>query len=159
HKVLVVLADLEGEDRQVRRAVVEPGSGRAERLAVARAALTRCLDESGVAPSRLRAIGAGTPGVVQDGVVPLCTVLPDRDDLAAVFAAARSGDARATAAVADFTDDLATGTAALLLAVDPAVVVVGGGLSRAGDLIVGGLRERLAALRPPPPEIRISALG
>lgn len=253
HKVLVVLADLEGEARQVRRAVVEPEWGRAERLAVARTTLTRCLDESGVAPSRLRAIGVGSPGVVRNGVVTLCTVLPDwadldlgralaadlpvpvvaendanlatiaehwrgaardvrdavcvlagnrvaagvliggrlhrghrggagelgllralrwegapdrllaacpdRDDLAAVFAAARSGDARATAAVADFTDDLATGTAALLLAVDPAVVVVGGGLSRAGDLIVGGLRERLAALCPPPPEIRISALG
>ncbi|WP_345429485.1 ROK family protein [Actinoallomurus vinaceus] len=253
HKVLVILANLEGEVREVRRSTVDPDLGRPERLAVARTALARCLDDSGVAPSRLRAIGAGTPGVVHDGAVTLCTVLPDwtgldlgralmtespvpvvvendanlatiaehwrgaaqdvRDavcvlagnrvaagvliggrlhrghrggagelgllpalrweeapdrllaacpgtgDLAAVFAAARSGDARATAAVDGFTDDLATGTAALLLAVDPAVVVVGGGLSRAGDLIAGGLRERLAALCPPPPEVRVSALG
>ncbi|MEV0404752.1 ROK family protein [Actinoallomurus sp. NPDC050550] len=301
HKILVILADLEGEVREVRRATVDPDLGRAERLAVARTTLTRCLEDSGVVPSRLRAIGVGTPGVVHDGAVTLCTVLPDwtgfdlgrallteapiaggnavtdasiavrhaaadapiadgsavpvtdalvarrgavpvvveavpvvvendanlatiaehwrgaaRDvqdavcvlagnrvaagvliggrlhrghrggagelgllralrweeapdrllaacpgngDLAAVFAAARSGDARATAAVDGFTDDLATGTAALLLAVDPAVVVVGGGLSRAGDLIAGGLRERLAALYPPPPEVRVSALG
>ncbi|MEV5706670.1 ROK family protein [Actinoallomurus sp. NPDC052274] len=252
HKVLVILADLEGEVRHVCRSVVEPESGRAERLEAARTALARALDEGGVAPDRLRAIGLGTPGVVRDGAVTLCTVLPDwtgldlghalttgaapvvvendanlatiaehwrgaardvRDavcvlagnrvaagvliggrlhrghrggagevgrlralrwedapdrllaacpgnrDLAAVFAAARSGDARATAAVGEFTADLATGTAALLLAVDPAVVVVGGGLSRAGDLIVDGLRERLAALCPPPPEVRVSALG
>ncbi|WP_433176186.1 ROK family protein [Actinoallomurus sp. CA-150999] len=290
HKILVILADLEGEVHEVRRATVDPDLGRAERLAVARATLTRCLDDSGVVPSRLRAIGVGTPGVVHDGAVTLCTVLPDwtgfdleralltdaptadghavadaptadgsavpvtdalvagrgaapmvveavpvvvendanlatiaehwrgaaRDvqdavcvlagnrvaagvliggrlhrghrggageigllpalrweeapdrllaacpgngDLAAIFAAARSGDARATVAVDGFADDLATGTAALLLAVDPAVVVLGGGLSRAGDLIAGGLRERLAALCPPPPEVRVSALG
>lgn len=265
HKVLVVLADLEGEVRRVRRTTVEPGSGRAERLTAARETLAGCLDESGIPPGRLRAIGVGTPGVVQDGVVTLCTVLPGwsglnlagalttapadpagavppvdgtglpvivendanlatiaehwrgaardvRDavcvlagnrvaagviiggrlhrghrggagelgllpvlrwegapdrllaacpgsgDLAAVFAAARSGDARASAAVAGFTDDLATGTAALLLAVDPAAVVVGGGLSRAGDLIAEGLRDRLAALCPPP-EVRVSTLG
>jgi predicted NBD/HSP70 family sugar kinase len=63
------------------------------------------------------------------------------------------------AAVETFTDDLATGAAALLLAVDPALVVVGGGLSRADDLIIGRLRERLTELCPHSPEIAAGALG
>jgi predicted NBD/HSP70 family sugar kinase len=71
----------------------------------------------------------------------------------------REGDPRAVAAVETFTDDLATGAAALLLAVDPALVVVGGGLSRAGDLIIGGLRERLTRLCLHAPEIVTGALG
>ena len=58
-----------------------------------------------------------------------------------------------------FTDDLATGAAALLLAVDPALVVVGGGLSRAGDLITDGLRVRLAELCPYSTDIVAGALG
>ncbi len=253
HKVLVILADLEGTTRHVTRAAVDPGLGRADRLAAARDALDRCLAESGAAARRLRAIGVGTPGVVRGDTVALCTVLPGwtgldltrefpawspapvvvendanlatvaehwrgtargaRDavcvlagnrvaaglliggrlhrghrggagelgllpalhwedapdrlcaaypeggDPAGVFAAARSGDPRALAAVDAFLDDLATGTAALALAVDPELVVLGGGLSRAGDLIAGPLRRRLAATCAQEPEVTVSALG
>jgi predicted NBD/HSP70 family sugar kinase len=251
HKILVMLADLEGEVRHITRIEARPDQAGPARLAATRQALERCLAESGVSPTRLRAVGVGTPGIVRDGTVTLCTVLPGwtglditgglaqdvpvlaendanlatlaehwrgsarhvRDavcllagnrvaagiliggrlhrghrggaselgllkvlrwegapdrllaafpgggDLAAVFAAAREGDPRAVAAVATFTDDLATGAAALLLAVDPALVVVGGGLSRAGDLIIGGLRERLTQLCLHSPEIVAGALG
>jgi predicted NBD/HSP70 family sugar kinase len=251
HKILVMLADLEGEVRHVTRIEVRPDQNGPERLTATRRALERCLAESGVSPARLRAVGVGTPGIVRDGTVTLCTVLPgwtgldlrsglaqdvpvlaendanlatiaehwrgsarhvrdavcllagnrvaagiliggrlhrghrggaselgllkvlrwedapdrllaafpDGGDLAAVFAAAREGDPRAVAAVETFTDDLATGAAALLLAVDPALVVVGGGLSRAGDLIIGGLRERLTRLCLHAPEIVTGALG
>ena len=251
HKILVMLSDLEGEVRHVARTEVAPELDGPERLAATRLTLERCLAESGVSPARLRAVGVGTPGIVREGTVTLCTVLPgwtgldlsqglsqdvpvlaendanlatiaehwrgsarhvhdavcllagnrvaagiliggrlhrghrggaselgllkvlrwegapDRllaafpegDDLAAVFAAARRGDPRALAAVEIFTDDLATGAAALLLAVDPALVVVGGGLSRAGDLIIGRLRQRLTELCPHSPEIVAGALG
>jgi predicted NBD/HSP70 family sugar kinase len=253
HKILVLLADLEGEVRHTARATVGPGYDGQERLAVTRRTLEGCLRESGVPPGRLRSVGAGTPGIVRDGTVTLCTVLPgwtgldlsralspspavavvvendanlatvaerwrgaardvrdavcvlagnrvaagiliggrlhrghrggaselgllkalrwadapdrllaacpDGGDLAGVFAAARSGDTTAEAAVATFIDDLATGAAALLLAVDPELLVVGGGLSRAGDLIIGRLRDRLAELCPYRPEIVASTLG
>lgn len=258
HTITVILADLEGGVRHVARTEVAPEEDAHGRLAATRQALERCLAESGVPPARLRAIGAGTPGIVRDGTVTLCTVLPgwtgldlprafsqdvavffqdvpvlaendanlatiaehwrgsarhvsdavcllagnrvaagiliggrlhrghrggaselgllkvlrwedapDRllaafpggGDLAGVFGAARRGDERAVAAVAAFTDDLATGAAALLLAVDPALVVVGGGLSRAGDLIIDGLRARLTELVPHSPDIVAGALG
>ena len=251
HKILILLANLEGEVRHAVRAAAEPEWGAGERLAATRRALERCLEESGVPQDRLRAIGVGTPGIVRDGVVTLCTALPEwtgvdlsqefaasspvvvendanaatiaehwrgaarhvqdavcllagnrvaagiliggrlhrghrggaselgllkvlrwdeaprrllaartgGGDLVGVFAAARSGDARARAAVEMFTDDLATGAAALLLAVDPELVVVGGGLSRAADLIVGGLRDRLSDLCRYSPEITASTLS
>ncbi len=253
HTVLVMLANLEGEVRHVVRTTVDPALDGHGRLAVTRSALERCLEESGAPAGRLRAVGAGTPGIVRDGTVTLCTVLPDwtgldlsralaaflpvpvtvendanaatiaehwrgaarhvqdavcllaghriaagiliggrlhrghhggaselgllhvlrwddaparllaahpgGGDLAGVFAAARSGDARATAAVEGFTDDLATGAAALLLAIDPALLVLAGGLSRAGDLIIGRLREHLTTLCPYAPEITASTLG
>lgn len=255
HTILVILADLEGEVRHVLRTEVSPSQDADGRLAATRRTLERCLASGGVPSGRLRAVGVGTPGIVRDGTVTLCTVLPgwtgldlpasvgaenvvvenvvvendanlatvaehwrgsarhvrdavcllagnriaagilidgrlhrghrggaselgllrvlrwedapDRllaavpsaEDLASVFAAARAGEPEAVAAVETFTDDLATGAAALLLAVDPALVVVGGGLSRAGDLIIGGLRERLTGLCPHPPEIVAGALG
>ncbi|GLY76760.1 transcriptional regulator [Actinoallomurus iriomotensis] len=252
HTILVMLADLEGEVRHVLRTEVSPSQDAGGRLSATRRTLERCLTSSGVPAGRLRAVGIGTPGVVRDGTVTLCTVLPgwtglnlpralgavaenvvvgndanlatvaehwrgasrhvsdavcllagnriaagiliggrlhrghrggagelgllpvlrwegapDRllaavssaGDLASVFAAARDGEPEAVAAVETFTDDLATGAAALLLAVDPALVVVGGGLSRAGDLIITGLRERLSSLCPHTPEIVAGELG
>jgi predicted NBD/HSP70 family sugar kinase len=94
----------------------------------------------------------------EDAPNRLLAACPDGGDLAGVFTAARSGDALAAAAVETFIDDLATGAAALLLAVDPELLVVGGGLSRAGDLIIGRLRDRLAELCPYRPEIVASTL-
>ncbi len=247
HKILVVLANLEGEVRHAVRARVSPDMDAAARLASAVRALERCLKEGGV--PEVRAVGVGTPGVVRDGAVTLCTVLPEwtgvdlpgafaapvvvendanaatiaehwrgaarhvqdavcvltgnrvaagvliggrlhrghrggagelgllealrwdgapgrllaacpeAADLAGVFAAARSGEPRARAAVEAFTDDLATGAAALLLAADPELLVVGGGASRAGDLILDGLRTRLTALCRYAPEVTASTLG
>jgi glucokinase len=58
-------------------------------------------------------------------------------------------------------DALATGVAAYTMLVDPALVVVGGGLSAAGERLLDPLRESLAARvrwREPPP-VAISPLG
>jgi predicted NBD/HSP70 family sugar kinase len=82
------------------------------------------------------------------------------DDAAAwVFRAARSGDKAARTAVRRYTRDLAVGTAALVLALDPQVVVLGGGFSRSADLILDQLARELRRTCLRVPEIRASTLG
>ena len=77
-----------------------------------------------------------------------------------VFEAARRGHAEAISAVDRFAQALATGISALVLALDPQLVVVGGGVSRAGDLLREPLRrhiERMCIIRMP--EFVFSELG
>ncbi|MFG2042485.1 ROK family protein [Dactylosporangium sp. NPDC048998] len=92
-----------------------------------------------------------------------CPDLPDSvgpDDAAAwVFAAARDGNRAARTAVRRYTRDLAIGAAALVLALDPHVVVVGGGYSRSADVLLEPLRRELERLCLRVPEIRASTLG
>ena len=77
-----------------------------------------------------------------------------------VFRAAESGDQSAVAAIARYTDDLATGLSALALAVDPELVVIGGGISLAGVSFAQQLRERLGFhARLIRPRVEISELG
>lgn len=82
------------------------------------------------------------------------------DDKAAwVFNAARAGNAAALRAVRRYVRDLAIGAAALVLALDPQVVVLGGGFSRSADLIVDTLRHELEHLCLRVPDVRASTLG
>ncbi|MFD5213986.1 ROK family transcriptional regulator [Microbacterium sp. NPDC058345] len=62
-----------------------------------------------------------------------------------VFGLARAGDASASAELGDFVDQLARGIATLVLTVDPAMVVIGGGLSAAHEQFLDPLRAALAA--------------
>jgi predicted NBD/HSP70 family sugar kinase len=86
------------------------------------------------------------------------TVSPD-DAAAWVFAAAREGDRPARAAVKRYVKDLAVGAAALVLTLDPQVVVLGGGFSRSADLVLESLRRELERLCLRMPEVRASTLG
>ncbi|MBB5868135.1 putative NBD/HSP70 family sugar kinase [Allocatelliglobosispora scoriae] len=86
------------------------------------------------------------------------TVEPD-DAAAWVFNAARQGDKAARAAVNRYVKDLAVGAAALVLTLDPQVVVFGGGFSRSADLVLGPLRNELQRLCLRMPEVRASTLG
>jgi predicted NBD/HSP70 family sugar kinase len=92
-----------------------------------------------------------------------CPGLPETvaaDDAAAwVFAAARSGDKAARTAVRKYVRDLAVGTAALVLTLDPQIVVVGGGYSRSADILLEPLERELQRLCLRVPEIRASTLG
>jgi predicted NBD/HSP70 family sugar kinase len=82
------------------------------------------------------------------------------DDAAAwVFTAAREGNRDAKAAVNRYVKDLAVGTAALVLALDPQVVVFGGGFSRSADLVLDGLRRELEKLVLRVPDVVASTLG
>lgn len=62
-----------------------------------------------------------------------------------VFALARSDDPTASAELGEFVDQLSRGIATLVLTVDPAMVVIGGGLSAAHEQFLDPLREALAA--------------
>ncbi|MFK0115262.1 ROK family protein [Streptomyces sp. NPDC090994] len=76
-----------------------------------------------------------------------------------VFQAAREGDRDARVAVRRYTRDLAVGVAALVLALDPQVVVYGGGFSRSADVVLDPLRRELTKHCLRMPELRASTLG
>jgi len=71
---------------------------------------------------------------------------------AEVFRAARDGDPAALAEVAAFAEALAKTLATVSLVIDPDAIVLGGGLSRAGELLLSPLRDALRR------RIRIPAL-
>lgn len=68
---------------------------------------------------------------------------PDLLDGPAVTAAAQQGDPVACAAFAEVGDWLGVGLAALVSALDPSLVVVGGGVSAVGDLLLDPARESM----------------
>ncbi|MBB3594935.1 putative NBD/HSP70 family sugar kinase [Rhizobium sp. BK529] len=75
-----------------------------------------------------------------------------------VFVAARSGDNAAQEIVSVLLDRTARGLAAVCCVLNPAKIIVGGGLVRAGGDFVGDLGKRIASLVPFPVEIQPSAL-
>jgi glucokinase len=92
----------------------------------------------------------GVPGCVEpecsgSGLVTraaeLGLVVPDAE---AVFAAAAAGDPRATRLIERMTDRLGALLAAAVQLVDPEVVVIGGGVSNAGEALLAPLRLAVA---------------
>ncbi len=83
---------------------------------------------------------------------------PD-DAVVHLFAAARRGDRSALVAVRRYVRDLALGTAALVLTLDPQVVVLGGGFSRSADVLLDPLRRELDKQCIRTPEVLASTLG
>jgi predicted NBD/HSP70 family sugar kinase len=80
-------------------------------------------------------------------------------DASIVFAAMRDGDAAAIGLVQEMVRTLAWGISCLVCALNPRVIVIGGGLSRAADVFLGQLKEQVAAAVPFPPEWFVSELG
>jgi predicted NBD/HSP70 family sugar kinase len=76
-----------------------------------------------------------------------------------VFAAARDGDRKALAAVRRYVKDMAVGAAALVLTLDPELVVLGGGFSRSADVLIQPFRKELDKLCIRTPEVLTSSLG
>lgn len=76
-----------------------------------------------------------------------------------IFAAARAGDRDALAAVGRYVEDLALGVSALVLTLDPELVVLGGGFSRSADVLIDPLRRELDRWCLRTPEIRVSTLA
>jgi len=90
---------------------------------------------------------------------------PAPDDLTAeqVFAAAGRGEAWALAARDRAVDALAHGVASVLCVLDLPVVVIGGGVAQAGELLLGPLRKRVEEALPEVlrgrSQVRQAALG
>jgi glucokinase len=77
---------------------------------------------------------------------------------------ARSGEPAALALFAELANWLGLGLASLTAVLDPTLVVLGGGVSEAGDLLLEPVRAALArevtgGSRRPLPEVRLAALG
>ncbi|MFI7151831.1 ROK family protein [Nonomuraea sp. NPDC050022] len=83
------------------------------------------------------------------------------DSAADVVTRVLRGDAQAVAVWNEAVEALSLALATYTLLLDPALVVIGGGLSLAGDTLIAPLRDRLAALLTfrRPPALRVSALG
>ncbi|MGW2916508.1 ROK family transcriptional regulator [Streptomyces angustmyceticus] len=82
----------------------------------------------------------------------------DEAQVAAVFAAAREGDAQAREAVGRFVRRLVHDVAALVLALDPELVVIGGWAAGL-DGVLEPLRTELARYCLRPPRVALSQLG
>ncbi|MFJ9683260.1 ROK family transcriptional regulator [Streptomyces sp. NPDC101194] len=80
-------------------------------------------------------------------------------DIAPLFAAAGAGDRTAVDVVERVAARFARGLAVLLLVLDPGRVVVGGGVSRAGDTLLEPVRRHLRSRTLVPVELDASALG
>ena len=78
---------------------------------------------------------------------------------AEVFEAARSGDQKARDAVALVAEGIALGIAAIVPVLDPALVILGGGIGRNADMLRESLERELRALSPFRPRIEVSSLG
>jgi glucokinase len=77
------------------------------------------------------------------------------DSAAEVFGAA-AGDPRMAQLLASFLDELAYHLVNLAIAIDPARIVVGGGMVRSWDQLRGRLRSALDAAVPYPPELIVA---
>ena len=84
---------------------------------------------------------------------------PEAVDAEVVFAAAAQGDASAREIVAELTRALANGVAAVVAVLNPATVIVGGGLSRAGNALIEPLERHVVERVPVPPRLVLSTLG
>ncbi|WP_030659673.1 ROK family transcriptional regulator [Streptomyces rimosus] len=259
HRVAALLSDLGGRVLGSAQRAVEETAPADERLEKVRAAVAELLRRAGVARSSLRAVGVGSPGIVEaDGTVRLGTALPgwtglplgdrlrrsfrcpvlvendantaavaehwkgaaagcddtvfvlaglspgagaliggrlhrgfggaageigalhllgreatpekllsttgqplhplDEAQVARVFALARDGDARARDAMDRFIRRLVHDVAALVLALDPELVVVGGWAAGLDD-VLEPLRAELARYCLRPPQVALSVLG
>jgi predicted NBD/HSP70 family sugar kinase len=260
HKMVAMVANLDGEVLATSRAAVPPDASRVGRLGLIDTIIGACLAEAAIGPNELWMVAAGSTGVVDaDGRVVLsmaipawtgfdlagyigqlvpCPVLVENDcNLAAlgerwlgvarevddaiyvlagmrtaagliidgklhrgfgggagevgilhvlgwdsapdhlfacqglpadiapnevagwVFASAREGNAAALVAVERYARALATGIAAMVLTVDPELVVLGGGISRSADVLLKPLRRELTELCFRLPRIETSTLG
>ena len=81
------------------------------------------------------------------------------DAIPALFAAAREGDAAAKQLVQRLATLLGVAVANVVTLLDPALVVVGGGIGQAGEPLLDPVRRVVGQVVPNQPVIRMTALG
>jgi glucokinase len=77
----------------------------------------------------------------------------------AVFSAARSGDAAADGLLREMADLLAMAIIAMVMSVDPEIVILEGSVGRAFAPYVGWIHSRVASQLPFPPEVAVSSMA
>ena len=75
------------------------------------------------------------------------------------FDAARTGDAEALAEVDEFVENITSILTTLSWTVAPSLIVLGGGLEEAADVLLPRVREAMRAARTPAIELRATGLG
>ena len=101
----------------------------------------------------------GDRGYLESHVGAAAIAESQHADAATIITAARAGDARAMAVIDQLAVYLGTAVANIVAVLDPALVVFGGGLSHAGDLLIEPVRRVVARIVPNMPAIGISSLG
>ncbi|WP_406162249.1 ROK family transcriptional regulator [Streptomyces sp. NBC_00882] len=123
-----------------------------------RGAVHRGLDGAAGEIVEARSMPAGS--VEDRPVAALTSPLPAQRALAlARFEAARSGDAASLAEVDEFVENIASILTTLSWTVAPSLIVLGGGLEDAADVLLPRVRDALRDARTPAVELRATALG
>lgn len=106
-------------------------------------------------------IEAGRLAAARHGgeLAELLASAPGRLDAEAVFTAAAHGDVAAVEAVHTIAARFARGLAPVLLVLDPDLVVIGAGVSRAGAALLEAIETSVRPLTLVPPRLELSWLG
>ncbi|WP_328686630.1 ROK family protein [Streptomyces sp. NBC_01261] len=123
-----------------------------------RGAVHRGLDGAAGEIVEARSIPTGT---VQDRPVALLSSpeAAQRTVALARFEAARAGDAEALAEVDEFVENITSILTTLSWTVAPSLIVLGGGLEDAADVLLPRVRAAMRAARTPAIELRATGLG
>lgn len=101
-----------------------------------------------------------TGSVENRPVAGLTSPEPDRRRVALDrFDAARAGDATALAEVDEFVENIASILTTLSWTVAPSLIVLGGGLEDAADVLLPRVRKAMHDARTPAVELRATCLG
>ncbi|WP_371667464.1 ROK family protein [Streptomyces sp. NBC_00289] len=123
-----------------------------------RGAVHRGLD--GAAGEIVEAASMPAGSVENHPVAGLTSPEPERRRVAlGRFDAARAGDAGALAEVDEFVDNIASILTTLSWTVAPSLIVLGGGLEDAADVLLPRVRRAMRAARTPAVELRATSLG
>src|SRR5262249_4298729 len=96
----------------------------------------------------------GQPGLADDP-----HAAASEEAVVALFAAAAEGDRAALAIVDRIAARFARGLAVLLLVLDPEEIIIGGGVSRAGDTLLTAIERHLRPRALTWPRLALSDLG
>jgi predicted NBD/HSP70 family sugar kinase len=94
-----------------------------------------------------------------DPCAPALAAYAGTDDLRALFAAARAGDAFSRSVADEAARRIALHVVPLAATLDVPLVVLGGGIGSNGDLLLGRIRSLLAEWLAYPPRVECSSLG
>lgn len=130
--------------------VVVDRHGRACRGCGGRGCLEAYVSGTSIAERAAEALAGGAP-----------STLPPQPTAAEVAACAEDGDDVATAVWAETRAALATGLTSIVNVLEPELIVLGGGVSRAGEALLGPVRDavRTSALSPSGRDVRVERAG